>query len=337
MPETPLLPDYYLVHTTPEGPRYAYPVPPVPQEAAWAGAKSEAWGTDDTAAVTHRIERSRAGYSTAATFEWIVSDRPLDRLVLRWTSSGGMSTEWRKVAELSTTDSVIVRAWEAAPDAPTVDDRAHLALGSDHDEDNCLTCAVIFRVYERVPLPRINHERVHDLSAWRPLPGTPDPAPGRPWTVADPSVLKVYGRHTGHLWPGYMSGFRQAVVEELYRHPLVAAINPPRGGFDHTVYHSEREGKVSVNIPIRWNVPQSRAKQKGDRGRGPFVTVQATTHRVELAVPDNLRASDKATALTSWDDVVGTWVAKFLPDVESLQACSSCSGRGFHMTPAGAS
>jgi hypothetical protein len=329
---TELRPSYYLVHATPDGPRYAYPHPDVPKDAAWNGTKDGDWTSPDGAVkYVPGPARSWENPSTG----WLVADRPLSSVRLAWTASGGLSNRWRKRAEVHPDDRVIVTAWEQAPDEPTASDFEHLG-NDDHDDDTCLTCAVVRRVYEPVPNPRVPREHVVDLTGWQPLPGTPDPDTNRPWTVDDPSTLAVYGRHTAHLWPGTMSGFRAAVVDALWAHPWVAAIGArrDRGGFIlGPVYESSsRKGEVIVSVPIPWNVPQKRARTKHDRGRGPFYDKVAITHRVELVVPDQLAAASKAEALARWDDTVRGWTTRFLPDIDKAPAaCSSCRGRGFYL------
>lgn len=326
MPE-PLRPSYYLVHDTPAGQRYAYPLPAIPQEASWAGAKEDAWSSPD--GPIEYVPGPARSWEIPTT-GWLIADRPLTSVALRWTEGAGLSGRWRKLAELSTTDPVIVAAWKNAPDEPTADELEHLR--ADHDEDGCLTCAITGRVYGRVANPRVPREHNVDLTGWRPLPGTPDPDVNRPWAVADPSVLTVYGWHTAHLWPGHMAGLRTAVFEAIVAHPLVQAVGYKRGGFDHTVYHWEREGKISVSVPIRWDVPQKRPREKRDRGRGPFLAPIAMTHQAKHDVPDLLAAESKAAALAGWDASVARWVGKFLPDSdEPLTACSACRGRGFHL------
>jgi len=313
-----LTPSYYLTHETPAGTRYAYPAPP----GTDAPHTGEATWTSPDGHVEH-IPPSSHGWSSPRT-GWLVSDRPLASAVLRWTVAAGHGP-WHKRTEPRSDDALMRSTWEVALDEPDEGARAHLT-GHDDDRD-CLTCDFAHALYTRVPLPREPREHVINLTGWVPLPGEVDPDPPREWAVNDKSTLAVYGRHTAHLWPGTLGGFRAAVVTILKEHPLIT------GDPAAKVYDFDRSGEVSVHWRVRWDLPQPRKRREGERKRkAPYTTDVAMGQHTSLVVPDELAATTKAAAISGWDAAARDWAGRFLPDVDSImRACSSCNGRGYHL------
>ena len=313
-----LTPSYYLAHETPAGHRYAYPAPTVPD----APNTGEATWSSPDGPVEH-IPPSSHGWSSPKA-GWLISDRPLTSAVLRWTVAAGHGP-WHKRTEPLNDDTLVLAARRTAPDEPDAASLAHLA-GHDDDRD-CLSCDVAHALYTRVPLPREPRGHVIDLAGWVPLPGEADPDPSREWTVNDKSPLAVYGRHTAHLWPGTLGGFRAAVVAILKEHPLIT------GDPVAKVYDFDSSAEVSVHWRVRWDLPRPRKRREGERKRkAPYTTDIAMGQHTSLVVPDELAAATKAAAIAEWDDAARDWAGRFLPDVGStMRACSSCNGRGYHL------
>lgn len=335
---TDLQPTYYLVHGTPDGPRYAYPAPAVPDGRTWPtdAVTWSAFAGDAEVPVAVSPPPNRHSYGRQPEQPgWIITGQPVNTLVASWTTANPERGPWRKRDELPSwaTDPMIVATYTDAADEPTAEVLAHLV--ADHDAEECITCHVMGSVYQRTELPRVPHSHTFSLAGWLPLPATPDPAPERAWTCTDASMLAVYGAHTHRLWPGYLTGFRAAVTDALNVHPWVrrARSDGYRGLLD-VVHVSDRDGTVRVDIPVAWEVPIPRARYQGEKGRGPFLITHATSHRVELPVPDRLFAPSKAAAVEMWDGKVAEWVAKFLPPLDGkLRGCSHCRGRGWHLQP----
>lgn len=351
-PVNPLLPTYAIRHDTPAGPRYVIPVEPPEKAATYprmrdslvvAGVTSD--GTEVAAEYIPGSE-TRA-YSGEYLPGVLLAAHLLAGMIVRWAVPSGRD-DWRKRPEPGGVDSLVVERWRGAPEVPADVDREH--LNSDHDEDVCLTCGVLRAVYHRPELPPVQHEHRIDLPDLAILPGTPDPDPSVAWRVDDPTLITVYGRHTAHLWPGTIGGVRKAVVDALLEHPMVAPyVRTPAGHRDrysilgnNPVYlsdHNRGRGNdvIELRVPIPWDLPLGVSPSARDRRIHGGPDRIAMEHRRTLEIPERLAAENKTEALQRLPEYVAEIVASALPAEGSpITACSSCAGKGYHLTVAGA-
>lgn len=312
MSDSVVVPRYYLVHDTPAGARFAYPVPVL------EGFPNRSWSGDPEWV---------SWTSTVAEIEqvgkWLIATGPLGEVTASWLPAKMLGT-WRKT-ENPPADPYSRPAWDAAPGLPTDDELDHF---QEHDSDEgCIRCQVFRVIYER---PRVQPPPVQltvDFSGLVPLSGEPDPDPGREWVLHDQSMAAVYGQHTAHLWPGQLPGFRDAVYERLKADPRVAYV------FDAQHHpRTQPPGTLETTVPIRWETPRTemvtRIGVRGQvlRGKQPVPRPVAYSARTTLRVPRDLRAASKAEALDQWDDMVAEYVDRLVP--VDVVACDRCDGHG---------
>lgn len=318
----PLRPRYYLVHDTPAGRRWAYPVP----------------STEGTDAPTHRLGAGRMTDSVRwvptpahARIElgtrWIISDAQLSEVTLEWTPSD-VPGPWRKRPERPQ-DAPANTLWDNAPDMPDEGLLAHYGSWGCDNDDGCLRCQMLNAVYHR---PRVAQEPRHHtfpLTDQLPLPGEPNPDPDRAWTPDDPSLVEIYGTHTRHLWPGQLPGFRAAVLAALEADPRTSYVWTDAGG-------RIPRGHLEAVVPIRWEAPRTAwvdrygARGQKLRGRERVPRPIAHSEHTTLAVPEGLAGSDKAEAIARWDASVTEWVDRFIP-TNRVVACDACDGHGYKL------
>lgn len=308
-----LIPNYYLVHDTPTGRRYAYPR----ARLTLASVKRPTYGTD-----TGSVEVSEpSGVDHTLTGDWLVTDQPVTEL--RSTRAGARVPDgWGKRDHVSTEGPVspdLRAAFDHAPDRPDPADVEHYA---EHDAAHaCWQCLLFAATYTARSVPGDPIVETERLDGWQPLAGDPDPDPDRPWTVRDPSVLAVYGGHTAHLWPGHLGGLREPVIDRLRALPYVS------------VQVWNHQTKVDVDIKVPWEAHRTKTemhKPYGKRKSVPrTVPVYAMTNRVSVEIPDRIASQSKATAIAAFDEVVTREVAKIVPFGENPHGCDHCGGMGW--------
>jgi hypothetical protein len=306
-----VIPNYYLVHETPVGLRYAYP------RALIGIVQRPSYGVD-----VSDVEVSEpAGADYALAKDWLVSNAPI--VELRSSRPGARVPDgWGKRDHVSTDGPAspdLRAAFDTAPDRP---DRADAEHFSEHDAAHaCWECLLFASTYALRSVPGEPIVQTERLDGWQPLAGDEDPDPGRTWTVKDPSVLAVYGTHTAHLWPGALSGLREPVIERLRALPLVS------------VQVWNHQTKVDVEIKVPWEAPRAKTemhKPYGKRKSVPrTVPVYAMTNRVSVEIPDRLAAKSKAAAIAAFEEVVTREVAKVVPFGENPRGCDHCDGMGW--------
>lgn len=308
-----LSPRYYLVHDTPTGTRYAYPLALL--TLATPSYRTAPWGMGG--AVTAE--------PAAAVFEvhgdWLISDTPLT--LLRRERPGQRARDgWVKSTNLDIDGPVppdLAAAFAAAPSQPSQDNIDHFA---EHDAAHaCWQCRVFSASYGPRYVAGEPIVETQDFADWAPLPGDLDPDPSREWQVNDTSLLAIYGTHTAHLWPGVLLGLREPVIERLKAQPLVSV---------QTWTH---QTKVDLTITVPWETPRSRTEHYKPYGKRKSVPrtrpVFAIEKRTEVEIPNRLGANSKAEAIARFDDVVTREVERALPFGENPRGCDHCQGLGW--------
>lgn len=306
-------PSYYLVHDTPVGARYAYPLTLVSlAKRSYSSAPWEVGGTTIA-------EPSSTSFEVRG--DWLVADAPI--VWLRRESPGPLVRDgWKKTAALDSQGPVspdLAAAFASLPEQPTPQDVAHFV---EHDAAHaCWQCRVFSAAYEARYVSSDPVVETQSFDGWLPLPGDIDPAPSRTWQVDDTSLLSIYGRHTAHLWPGVLLGLREPVIERLKAHPLVS-----------TVIDSISKG-ATLWVRIPWETPKSRVTHVKPYGKrktvAKTVPVYAMETRLEMQFPDGISATTKASAVDSFDAAVDRQVERVLPFGEDPAACDHCEGLGW--------
>lgn len=316
---TELLPRYYLVHDTPVGRRFAYPIPALDGYPPYA-KPVVTWSVLAGAQVLIEIVQSGS---------WLITDGELREVTASWLPPE-QPGEWRKRQEPPTSayslTAYALEVWDTAPLEPPDDDLEHR---SEHEfEDGCLRCMMFRAVYQRESVQPPAEVRTFDFSGWVPLPGSPDPDPGRVWELEDKSATAVYGAHTEHLWPGRLPGFRQAVYEILSKDPMVRYVF----NADKHRVSDQPPRSIQTTVQIMWETPRTamvdRYGSRGQKLRGKQEVPRPVAHSVTttLVVPDGLWAPSKAEALAGWDAAVAGWVERLMP--VNVVACDRCDGHG---------
>lgn len=308
-----LLPRYYLVHDTPEGQRFAYPVPAL-----------EGYPQYHFPDETHVVEWSTPeGVPVAQSGTWLIAGEPVGVVIATWLPSR-RPAGYRKRTE-APRSSVALPVWGVALEVPGDELLAH--VGSCSGSDECLQCLVFQEVYEREWVQPDREIRSTSFEGWVPLPGELDPDPDREWLLGDQSMTAVYGAYTAHLWPGSLPNFRDAVYARLKADPRVEYV------FDAKNHPSSQpRGTLQTTVPIRWETPRTemvtRTGTRGQKLRGQRPVPRPVAHKVSttLVVPADLRAGSKAEALDRWDQEVEEWVERFVP--VDVVACDRCDGHG---------
>jgi hypothetical protein len=265
---------------------------------------------------------------------WLLSDFRADAIVMSWN---GPSTRgpWRKRAERPE-DAFAGAMWDSAPDEPGDELRWRMD-SSDWDEDG--EAVVGHRVYVRELIPGARRTHRFDVSDWRPLETTQglalDQADRNRWTVDDPSLLAIYGRHTAHLWPGTLSGLRDAVADALEAHPQVR--NSPGGG--QVFRRPSRDGELAVSFTwfydgLRDRTTATLGRRKGaHKDGGMWVKTERSqvgqSRHISRKVPDRVAGTSLRDALDRWDDTVARYRREFLPDEDEVLGCSACGAQGW--------
>lgn len=322
MPETTaVVPTYYLVHETPVGTRYAYPLAGVNlvehryQRGSWAAESLTV--TDPATALVQTVG------------DWLISDMPL--VELRRERPGHRVEDGLEKRDAPSVEGPVspdlLAAFEAAPDRPSSADAEHYA---EHEAAHaCWQCRVYSVTYRTryVPgEPIVDTQRFDD---WRPLPGDVDPDPARPWTVRDSSTLAVYGAHTAHLWPGHLGGLRAAVAEQLQAHRYVVDFHDWHG-------NSSRDYRgFSITVRVPWETHRRKTTVEKDprypRRKAREVTRDdwAISAREMHEVPAGVFGLTKADAIAAFDAAVEREVRRFLPFGMNPRACNHCDGMGW--------
>lgn len=303
-----LLPRYYLVHATPAGDRYVYPPPELEGYPKCWDPPEVAWTSPDG------IVRDAGG--------WLVSDTMLGDVCASWLPPREPGE--RRKTTTPPGDPYSRQAWEAALDVPPAEEVEHFG---HHDSEGCVRCNVFRAVYDREWVQPPAETRVVSFTGWMPLPGEQDPDPGTAWHVDDTSAVAVYGRHTAHLWPGSIPGFRAAVYERLKADPRVDYV------FDAKNHSSSQPpGTLQTTVRVPWETPRTELKhrygQRGQKLRGtrPVPVPVAHSARTTLFVPAELAAASKREALERWDQAVSEFVERLVP--VDVVACDRCDGHG---------
>lgn len=307
-----MLPPYYLTHETPAGRRYAYPRP----------GRDADYGLMFPIAASTPVEWSTVSGSVVQRGDWLISTKPMEQVTVTWQPPDEPGP-WVKRTE-APDDPIARQAWVHAPEAPSISDVEHFRSYGCDDDECCLRCQFLRVMYRRVPVAPPAKSRQFDFSLWRPLPGDVDMYPAQQWVVDEPSLLAVFGKHTAHMWPGAVPGFREAVKKALEGHPRVEHVFEDRARL--------RPGTYEVVSRIPWEKPRTVLRDRYGRagrklrGREQVPSPIAHTSRVTLNVAEGLHASSKARAVGSWDAEIERVVGRFLP--ADVVACDRCDGHG---------
>ena len=255
------------------------------------------------------------GYSDPTTV-WLIGPRPLGEVTVN------------SVPE-QVTDGWALKdpaaASEKFPATLTTDEWKARNLGDSDTEDGFMAQ----RIYQRHTRAVEKPPRVYPTSVLSPLAGSPDPAPGRAWHADQPMSL-IYSRNYHHLFPGYLTGLRDAVISALE-----TEFGQRRGGSsDGGVYDRGTTGQyrgIEVAIHVPYETPRWRTEQKVSRSSGRRLKA---TDRVPVLqrVAMNIEPGDKVLGATKADAVarLNSLVSEWVEWVRSYRvvACDHCSGTG---------
>lgn len=194
--------------------------------------------------------------------------------------------------------------------------------GRDEDED------LLWSLYTAVTEPQPD-EVITIGGPWLRLDGTPPPDDGRTWVPRLPDALRTRPEYH-HLFPGYLTGFRDHIKRLAERHRHVEHV--------FTDYQGRRGLTVILKVPFDQPVTEYRPARNNNGSvsrsrKGRTVTVYARRELLldvhdRTVIPGNARAA----AAARWDEQTAHYTA--LLDEASVAACSHCKGHGY--IPSGA-
>ena len=179
---------------------------------------------------------------------------------------------------------------------------------ADHDPD------LLHSLYEAAREPREPLREVID-GPWLALEGEPPGDDPRDWR-ADLAHELTQRPEFRHLFPGYLTGFREHMKEALQRRARYVFDRP--GGQLEVIVHLPYEPPVTRQVP---EIGRNGRELKRKR------TVREEASRTLLLhIPDRVPGVNRAAAEAEWDRLE----AEFLTAVDSLKvvACGHCRGTG---------
>lgn len=325
------IPRRHLVHETPEGTRWFYPAPSVPDRSASTGEHVTGW-EDEQGAALRRISVDERWRNKP---DWLVSDHELFAVVAVVQGADVLEGYRRRpLEELAEADELTATLLTASGDMlnrfPQYIGREGLPSKEEcgcTEDTYCTWHQVFRRAYERVvATPEPRRVRI-ELEESVPLTGGADPAPDRVWKVSD-AVRAYYGGTVVHALPGYLdtniSAIGAAVEVKLAELGLTG----------WTVYAFEREGTVSCSGEIPWDEPRPWAAMEGrsKQARQHNATAErksrmAMSYRREIRPPRSVPGETKAEALAKEAEFITEAVAMLVPN--HTHACSHCDGTGY--------
>lgn len=179
------------------------------------------------------------------------------------------------------------------------------------------------RMFELYTAVREPGEAVSEEIAgpWLRLDGEPPPQDGRAWTASLPAELWQRPEYL-HLFPGYMTGFRDRMEQVIRSLPGV-----------RFCLKNDRGTGLDVTIEVPFDKPQAEyrpalnrdgSKSRSRRGRTVPVTA---TRRLALDVPYRIDAASRAAAVAEWERREAS-IRAAVADA-SVAACSACMGHGY--------
>jgi len=161
--------------------------------------------------------------------------------------------------------------------------------------------------------------------------GEPVPDDGLQWV---PNIRDELRHHPAvwHLFPGHLTGFRQAVLEAI-KAPPAMAVRPEHSGLrgPHACIDRDHPAVIEVSTYAAYEPRQTRFERaigrngaKLKRGRD---VVEATRLAIRVPVADRIEGVTRAAAVTAWN----TELARILDAVtEALSPapCWHCKGTG---------
>lgn len=152
---------------------------------------------------------------------------------------------------------------------------------------------------------------------WIRADGEPPPADGRTWVAELPYELSRH-RELLHLFPGRLTGFREALAARLKRIPGV------RDVFTHSGF--EVVVSVSYDPPRQSWRGNPLASGSRSRKRGREVEEQLT-RRQTFSPPLEIPGATRAEAAAAWDEATAKFVT-VVTDMASIRPCEACNGTG---------
>lgn len=161
---------------------------------------------------------------------------------------------------------------------------------------------------------------------WVVLDGAPPPDDGLTWESTLPAALR-YHDEFGHLFPGALVGFREALASALDEIDGVKAY--ARSGVPHvTVYLRVELPRLE---PVEWLKPPNYAGMTGAEKRRARERLsrarEEVTRSLEVPAPSSIPGQNRAEARAAWDERIHG----VLDIVRSIvgSPCPTCKGRGF--------
>ena len=180
----------------------------------------------------------------------------------------------------------------------------------------------LWELYSRVTEPQPDESATIE-GPWLRLDGTPPPpADGRKWAARLPDALR-YRPEYQHLFPGYLTGFREHIkrLAEQHRYKQFVFLD----------YNGQRGISVILQVPFDQPVTEYRPARNQDGSvsrsrKGRTATVYARRELL-LDVPERIAGVTRAEAAARWDELTAHYQA--LLDEASVAACSHCHGHGY--------
>lgn len=318
-----LLPRYYLRHDTPAGPRFAYPASGID------GTEIRGYRPDIGNGWTWTVTTPHS--AAAWSGSWLIADQPI-HVLSRHRPGSRVRDGWIKRTEPSSSRPMPPEAaarFADAPERPAAEQAAHYV---EHEAEHaCWECAEFHAFYGAHHVQGPDVVEVQTFDAWQPLDAQLDQHPDQTWTVTDGSLLAIYGAHTAHLWPGYLTDLQEAVVAALNEHPLIGEVN----------HWTHKRGEISATVKVPFEPRRTRTTNEKDH-RNPRRKPRPVTRevwgmerRTELHITDRVHGTSKADAVARWDDVVAREVARFVPHGRHSAVCGTCDGVGLVVTDGG--
>lgn len=325
------IPRRHLVEETPEGTRWFYPAPSVPDRSSSTGEHVTGW-EDEQGEALRRISVDERWRNKP---DWLVSDHELTAVVAVIQGPDVVQGYRRlPIEELAAADELTAALLTASGDMldrfPEFIAREGLPSKEEcgcTEGAYCTWHQVFNRAYERdMATPEPRRVRI-ELAESEPLEGGADPAPDRAWNVPD-AVRAYYGGTVAHALPGTLRTDLGAIGR------AVEAKLAELGLTGWTVYAFESEGRVSCSGEIRWDEPKpwTAIKGRSKEVRRHNTTAErksrmAMSYYREIRPPRSVPGATKAEALAREAAFITEAVAALVPS--HTHACSNCDGTGY--------
>ena len=199
-------------------------------------------------------------------------------------------------------------------------------FGNEDDPEGYMATRIYRAEWKVIP----GAPTVHPTAGLTEIPGSVDEHPDRPW-VADQPMSLVYSRNYHHLFPGRMSGVREAVLAALNAEygQKTGYLNSTGAVYDWDGSHGKQ---IDVTLRLDYDTPQWAMKEKRTQsGRRSRATEKVrVTRDVVVSVPlgkgTYVQAASKAEAVEKFDAAVTAWVEWVKS--HQMTVCSHCDGHG---------